>query len=107
VKKTISELEKRIELLGQELHMTRLENASLQQKNQLAPPGTIGLAAPPPPIEEPEFYPEGAAAIMDVMQQNAPLSQFADMNSQFSDSILISGQISTGKHDSPACGLIG
>jgi hypothetical protein len=82
-----------------------LENASLQQKNQLAPPGTIPAVALPLPIPEPEYYPEGATAIMDVMvrQKSGPLQPYAGIGSQFQDSMLISGPISNGNQDALAC----
>jgi hypothetical protein len=41
VKQTISELEQRVDDLTQQLHLAKLENASLQSQNQLYPPGTI------------------------------------------------------------------
>jgi hypothetical protein len=101
VKQTIAELERRVEVLTQELHLTRLENASLQDKNQLAPPGTIRSASavgPPHPIlEDPTFFPEGAAAVMEVVvRQQSRMSQYLEMGSQFSDSMIFAGQISTG-----------
>ncbi|KAH8796716.1 hypothetical protein BGZ57DRAFT_961682 [Hyaloscypha finlandica] len=100
VKQTIAELERRVEMLTEELHLIRLENASLQEKNQLAPPGTIRSASavgPPHPIvEDPKFFPEGTAAIMDVVvRQQSRMSQYLEMGSQFSDSMVIAGQIST------------
>jgi hypothetical protein len=90
-------LEKRVEILTQELHLTRLENASLQEKNQLAPPGTIPTVAPLQALPSPEAFPEGTAAIMDVVvrQRNQP-QQNMGMGSQFSNSLVVSGQISSG-----------
>jgi hypothetical protein len=97
VKQTIAELEKRVEILTQELHLTRLENASLQEKNQLAPPGTIPTMAPPQALSGPEAFPEGTAAIMDVVvrQRNQP-QQCMGMGSQFSNSSVVPGQSSSG-----------
>ena len=97
VKQTISELERRVEMLTEELHLTRLENASLQEKNQLAPPGTIRQAsAAIQPIPEPEgkFFPEGAAAI--VQQQSRMLVPYTGMPAKLSDSMVFEGQITTG-----------
>jgi len=107
VKQTIAELERRVEMLTEELHLIRLENASLQEKNQLAPPGTIRSASavgPPHPIvEDPKFFPEGTAAIMDVVvRQQSRMSQYLEMGSQFSNSMVIAGQISTGNPDPPS-----
>lgn len=101
VKQTIAELERRVEMLTEELHLTRLENASLQEKNQLAPPGTIRSASamgPPHPIpEEPKLFAEGTAAVTEVVvRQQSRISQYMELGSQFSDSIIITGQISTG-----------
>jgi hypothetical protein len=99
VKQTIAELERRVEALTQELHLTKLENASLQEKSQLAPPGTIPTTAPPPPIPilGPEVFSEGNAAIMDfVVRQKSNTPQYMGMNSQFSSS-MAARQISTGR----------
>jgi hypothetical protein len=100
VKGTISQLEKRVEMLTHELHMTRLENASLRQENQLNPPGTIPTVAPLQPIPEPEFFPEGASAIMKAVRQKSRMLEYVEMSPQFSDSMVIAGQISTGNRDS-------
>jgi hypothetical protein len=98
VKQTIAELEKRVEILTQELHLTRLENASLQVKNQLAPPGTIPAMAPPQPIPGPEDFPEGNTAIMDVVVRRSGQQpqQCMTMGSQFSNSLVVAGQICSG-----------
>ncbi|PMD29708.1 hypothetical protein L207DRAFT_593272 [Hyaloscypha variabilis F] len=45
VKPTISELERRIQTLTEELDLTRLEKACLQEENQLVPLGTIWEAS--------------------------------------------------------------
>jgi len=102
VKQTIAELEKRVEMLTQELHLTRLENASLQEKNQLAPPGTIPTVAPPMITPGLEDFSEGAAAIMDVVvrQKNRP-AQYMGLGSQFSNSLVVSAPISTGTQEPP------
>ncbi|PMD33123.1 hypothetical protein L207DRAFT_175622 [Hyaloscypha variabilis F] len=90
VKQTIAELEKRVEILTQELQLTRLENASLQQRNQLAPPGTIPQLAPPGPVPGPEDFPAGTAAIMDVVVRNDQQPQHCmGMGAQFSDSMVV------------------
>jgi len=98
VKQTIADLEKRVELLSQELHLTRLENASLQERNQLAPPGTIPSMAPPQSVPGPEDFPEGTAAIMDVVvrRNTQQPQQCMGMGSQFSDSMVVAGQICSG-----------
>jgi len=87
-----------VEHLTRELHLTRLENASLQEKNQLAPPGTIPTVAPVQPIPGPEDFPEGTAAIMDVvMRQKNRSPHYVGMDSHFSTSLVVAGQISTGE----------
>lgn len=97
MKQTIAELEKRVEILTQELHLTRLENASLQEKNQLAPPGTIPTTAPPQALPGPETFPEGTAAIMDVVVRQRNQSQpNIGMGSQFSNSLVVPGHVSSG-----------
>jgi hypothetical protein len=75
VKQTIAELEKRVECLTQELHQTRLENVSLQEKNQLTPPGTILATTPPQSILGPEDL---TGALMDVVggQNSQQLQQY-------------------------------
>jgi len=88
-------------MLTQELHLTRLENASLQEKNQLAPPGTIPTVAPPMIIPGPEDFPEGTAAIMDVVvRQKSRPAQYMGLGSQFSNSLVVSAPISTGTQES-------
>lgn len=86
-----------MEFLTQDLHRTRLENASLQEKNQLPPPGTIPTVAPPPPIPPPEEY-LGLATVMDVImrQKSQPSGQPLPTDSQFSNSFIVPGQINTG-----------
>jgi hypothetical protein len=102
VKQTIAELEKRVEMLSEELHLTRLENASLQEKNQLAPPGTIPLVAPPMPVPGPEEFPEGTAAIMDVVvRQKTQPPPYVGMGSQFANNMVVTGPISNGSQESP------
>jgi hypothetical protein len=89
-------------MLTQELHLTRLENASLQEKNQLAPPGTIPLVAPQMPAPGPEEFPEGTAAIMDVVvRQKTQPPQYVGMGSQFANNMVVSGPISNGSQESP------
>ncbi len=97
-----------MELLTQELHLTRLENASLQQKNQLAPPGTIPSTAPPEPIPGPEAFLEGNAAIMDVvMRQKNRSPQYLGMNPQFPSTMVVAGQLSSGKQISSFQQIVG
>jgi hypothetical protein len=97
VKQTIAELEKRVEILTQELHLTRLENASLQEKNQLAPPGAVPMMAPPQALPGPEVFPEGTAAIMEVVvRQRSQPQHGMGMGSQFSDSLVVPGQNVSG-----------
>ena len=84
-------------MLTEELQLTRLENASLQEKNQLAPPGTIRQASAVShavPESEPKFFPEGRAAI--VQQQSRMLVPYSGMPPKLSDSMIFEGQISTG-----------
>ena len=82
-------------MLTQELHLTRLENASLQEKNQLAPPGTIPTMAPPQPLPGPEDFSAGTAAIMDVvLRHKGQLAQYGE--SHLSNSMVVSGRNSTG-----------
>ncbi|KAH8752082.1 hypothetical protein BGZ57DRAFT_965916 [Hyaloscypha finlandica] len=95
VKQTIAELEKRVEALTQELQLARLENASLQEKKQLAPQGTISSMTPQQAITRPEDFSEGTAAIMDVvMRRNGQQpQQCMSMSSQYSSSLVVTGQI--------------
>ena len=80
-------------MLTQELHLTRLENASL--RDQLAPPGSIPIMAPPQPLPGPEDFAAGTAAIMDVVLRDKSRSpQY--VGSQLSNSMIASGRISTG-----------
>jgi hypothetical protein len=103
VKQTIAELEKQVEFLTQELRFTRLETASLQQKNQLSPPGTIPVTAPPLSITSLGHYPESIVAVMDfqVGQKSCP-PQYNGMGSQFSNPFIVSGQVSTGNLEPPS-----
>ncbi|KAH8746654.1 hypothetical protein BGZ57DRAFT_935899 [Hyaloscypha finlandica] len=90
-------LEKQVEFLTQELRLARLETASLQQKNQLSPPGTIPVTSPPLSMTSLGHYPEGIAAVMDVqVQQKSCPPQYGGMGSQFSNPFIISGPVSTG-----------
>jgi hypothetical protein len=96
VKQTIAELEKRVETLTQELHLTRLENASLQEKNRPPPPGTIPTMAPPQVLPGPEDFPDGSAANMDVaVRRSSQQQQCMGMGSQFPNSLVVTGQISS------------
>ena len=85
-------------MLTQELRLTRMENASLLEKNQLAPPGTIRAGQPPPPpISNPEDFSENTAAVMDaIMQQKNFPQQCVGMDSQFSNSMVVAGPMSAG-----------
>jgi hypothetical protein len=100
VKQTIAELEKRVEALTQELQLARLENASLQEKKQLAPQGTISSMTPQQAITRPEDFSEGTAAIMDVvMRRNGQQpQQCMSMSSQYSSSLAVTGQICSGNY---------
>jgi hypothetical protein len=103
VKQTIAELEKQVEFLTQELRLARLETASLQQKNQLSPPGTIPVTSPPLSMTSLGHYPEGIAAVMDVqVQQKSCPPQYGGMGSQFSNPFIISGPVSTGNLGPPS-----
>jgi hypothetical protein len=81
--------------LTQELHLTRLENASLQErKNQAAPPGTIPTMAPPQVFPVSEDFPESSSANMDVVVRRSGQPQLSiGMGSQFSNSLVVTGQI--------------
>jgi hypothetical protein len=102
VKQTIADLERQVEFLTQELRLTRLETASLQQKNQLSPPGTIPVIAAPPPVTIPGSYPEGIAAVMDVQMQQKSCPQYVGMGSQFSNHFIVSGPVAAGTVESPS-----
>jgi hypothetical protein len=98
VKQTISELEKRVEVLTRELQLARLENASLQEKNQLAPQGAVPSMPPQQAITRPEAFSEGTAAIMDVVvrRNGQQPQQCMSMGSQYSSSLVVTGQICSG-----------
>jgi hypothetical protein len=87
-----------VEILTQELHLTRLNNSLLQEKIQLAPPGTIPTQAPSQAIPGPEDSPEGTAAIMDVVvgRNRQQQQQCMGMGSQYSNEMVVTGQILSG-----------
>jgi len=86
VKEKIAELERRLANAHHELERTKSENASLK-KNQMAPPQ---------PIPGPEDFPKGTAAIMDVATSPSNQQQGMVMGARFSNSIVMTGQISSG-----------
>lgn len=94
-------------MLTQELHLARLENASLREDNQLNPVGLIPAVVPPQPMPGPEFFPEGTAAIMKAAQQKSRMLEFVEMSPQFADSMVIEGQITIGgNQNSPMDGIL-
>jgi hypothetical protein len=97
-----------VEILTQELHLTRLENAALQEKTQLAPPGTIPAMAHPQPIPGPEDFPEGTAAIMDVaVRRNGQQpQQCMTMDTQFPNSLVGAGQICSSIYSIPSLSFL-
>jgi hypothetical protein len=105
VKQTISQLEKRVEMLTQELHLTRLENASLREDNQLNPPGTIPAVAPPRPIPDPEFFPPPpippTTAIMKLSRGKSRVVDYLGVSPQFADSLIVQAEITTGGNQHP------
>ncbi len=93
-KQTIAQLQKRVEELTLQLHATKLQNASLESKNQLYPPGTIRMTADP--MSEP---PMPSEPIMDILVQEKvlPPRQFGPMRPQFGDGFFLDSPISSGK----------
>lgn len=84
--------------MTQELNHSRLENASLQAKLQLAAPapGTITtMAHPPQCLPGPEDFREGTGSLMDdaVDRRNGQPQQCMGMGSQYSNSLVVGGQI--------------
>lgn len=93
MKQTIAELEKRVEILTQELQHSRLENASLQGKIQLAQPDTMAAMAPPPCVPGQEDFRDGSTSVMDVViRRNSQPQQCIGMGSQFSNALTVTGQ---------------
>jgi hypothetical protein len=90
-KQTIAQLQKRVEELTRELHATKLQNASLEPKNQLYPPGTIRMTADPMPMP--------SEPVMDIIMREKvlPPRQFGPMRQQFTEGFFLDSPISTGK----------
>ena len=89
------QLEKRVEELTQKLIATKLENESLQAKNQLPPPGYIPETSSDPPILPTEDF-EGLGVV--VRQRSLPPSagQYLPLNHQFAQSFVVQAPVSTG-----------
>lgn len=96
MKQTIAELEARVENLTQQLRATKLENDSLKSQNQLRPPGPTRAIMQEPDINLVPRDP--SMSVMDVVVRDKcpPPAQFNNVNRQFSNSFVISSQISTG-----------